>query len=88
MKKKRFTEEQIIGSIKEHESGVKVDDICRRLGISNGTFYNWRSKYAGLEVNEAKRLRELESENAKLKKLLAEKLLENEAMKDVLSKKW
>jgi putative transposase len=65
-----------------------VDDICRELGISNGTFYNWRSKYAGLEVNEAKRLRELESENAKLKKLLADKLLEVEAMKDVLSKKW
>lgn len=65
-----------------------MDDICRELGISNGTFYNWRSKYAGLEVNEAKRLRELESENAKLKKLLADKLLEVEAMKDVLSKKW
>ena len=62
--------------------------MCRELGISNGTFYNWRSKYAGLEVNEAKRLRELESENTKLKKLLAEKLLEVEAMKDVLSKKW
>lgn len=88
MKKKRFTEEQIIGAIKEHESGVKADDICRRLSISTGTFYNWRSKYAGLEVNEAKRLRELEIENNKLKKLLAEKLLENEAMKDVLSKKW
>ena len=65
-----------------------MDDICRELGISNGTFYNWRSKYTGLEVNEAKRLRELESENAKLKKLLADKLLEVEAMKDVLSKKW
>jgi putative transposase len=88
MKKKRFTEEQIIGSLKEHESGAKVDDICRRMGISVGTFYNWRSKYGGLEVNEAKRLKELESENGKLKKLLAEKLLENEAMKDVLSKKW
>ena len=84
MKKKRFTEEQIIGALKEHESGLRVDDICRRLGISNGTFYNWRSKYGGLEVNEAKRLRELESENAKLKKLLAEKLLEVEAMPDVL----
>ena len=70
------------------QAGAKVDDICRELGISNGTFYNWRSKYAGLEVNEAKRLRELESENAKLKKLLADKLLEVEAMKDVLSKKW
>ena len=65
-----------------------MDDICRELGISNGTFYNWRSKYAGLQVNEAKRLRELESENVNLKKLLADKLLEVEAMKDVLSKKW
>ena len=86
--KKRFSEEQIIKSIKQHEAGTKVEEICRQLGISNGTFYNWRSKYAGLEVNEAKRLRELESENNKLKRLLAEKLLEVEAMKDVLSKKW
>lgn len=88
MKKKRYSEEQIIKSIKRHEAGEKIDDICRELGISTGTFYNWRSKYAGLEVNEAKRLRELESENSKLKRLLAEKLLEVEAMKDVLSKKW
>lgn len=93
MKKKRFTEEQIIGALKEHEAGAKVEDICRRIGISVGTFYNWRSKYGGLEVNEAKRLKELESENGKLKKLLAEKLLaekllEIEAMKDVLTKKW
>ena len=86
--KKRYTEEQIIKVIKEHEAGASVADICRRLGISTGTFYNWRSKYAGLEVNEAKRLRELESKNNKLKKLLAEKLLENEALKDVVSKKW
>ena len=86
--KKRYNEEQIISAIKEHEAGAKVDDICRRLGISSGTFYNWRSKYAGLEVNEAKRLRELEQENNKLKRLLAEKLLEVDAMKDVLSKKW
>lgn len=86
--KKRYSEEQIIKMIKEHEAGAKVDDICRNLGISSGTFYNWRSKYAGLEVNEAKRLKELEAENNKLKKLLAEKLLEVEAMKDVLSKKW
>jgi len=86
--KKRYSEEQIITAIKEHEAGAKVDDICRRLGISLGTFYNWRSKYAGLEVNEAKRLRELEQENNKLKRLLAEKLLEVDAMKDVLSKKW
>lgn len=70
--KKRYTEEQIIKAIKEHETGAKVGDICRKLGISNGTFYNWRSKYAGLEVSEAKRLRELEAENNKLKRLLAE----------------
>ena len=86
--KKRYTEEQIIGAIKQHESGVKIDDLCRQLGISSGTFYNWRSKYAGMDVSEAKRLRELEGENGKLKKLLAEKMLECEAMKDVLSKKW
>ena len=86
--KKRFSEEQIIKAIKQHEAGAKVEEICRQLGISNGTFYNWRSKYAGLEVNEAKRLRELGSEDGKLKKLLAEKLLENEAMKEILTKKW
>jgi len=86
--KKRFTEEQIIKAIKQHEAGTKVEEICRQLGVSNGTFYNWRSKYAGLEVNEAKRLRELESENNKLKRLLADKMLEVEAMKDVLTKKW
>ena len=88
MKNKRYKEEQIIKAIKEHEAGSRVEDICRRMGISNGTFYNWRSKYAGMEVNEVRRLKELESENTKLKKLLADKLLEVEAMKDVLSKKW
>ena len=86
--KKRYSDEQIIKAIKEHEAGAKVDDICRSLGISSGTFYNWRSKFAGMEINEAKRLRELETENNKLKRLLADKLLEVEAMKDVLSKKW
>ena len=86
MKKKRFTEEQIIRALKEHEAGARVDDICRRINISTGTFYNWRSKYGGLEVNEAKRLRELETENGKLKRLLADKLLEVEALKDVVSK--
>ena len=86
--KQRYNTEQIIKVIKEYEAGAKVEDLCRRLGVSTGTFYNWRSKYAGLEVNEAKRLRELESENNKLKKLLADKMLEVEAMKDVLSKKW
>ena len=84
--KKRYTDEQIIKAIKKHETGAKVEDICRDLGISNGTFYNWRSKFAGMEVNEAKRLRELETENNKLKRLLADKMLEVEAMKDVLSK--
>ena len=86
--KKRYTEEQIIKAIKQHDAGSKVPDICRELGISEGTFYNWRSKYAGMEVNDAKRLKDLESENHRLKRLLAEKLLEVEAMKDVLSKKW
>ena len=85
--KKRYTDEQIIKAIKKHEAGAKVEDICRDLGISNGTFYNWRSKFAGMEVNEAKRLRDLETENNKLKRLLADKLLEVEAMKDVLAKK-
>lgn len=86
--KKRYTEEQIIKAIKRHESGVKVEELCRELNISAGTFYNWRSKYGWLEVNEAKRMKDLESENNKLKQLLADKLLEVEAMKDVLSKKW
>jgi len=74
--KKRYSEEQIIKAIKRHEAGTKVDAICRDMSISSGTFNNRRSKYAGLEVNEAKRLKELESENNKLKKLLADKLLE------------
>ena len=82
--KKRYTEEQIIKAINAHESGSTVDTICRQLGISIGTFYNWRSKYAGMEVSDAK----LETENNQLKKLLAEKVLEVEALKDVVSKKW
>lgn len=86
--KKRYTEEQIIKAIKDHEAGIKVEDLCRRLGISAGTFYNWRSKYAGMEVSEAKRMKELELENNKLKRILAEKLLEVDALKDVISKKW
>lgn len=83
--KKSYTE-QIIKAIKDHKAGVKVDDICRRLGISTGTFYNWRSKYAGMEVNEARGMKDLELENNKLKRILAEKLLEVEAFKDVISK--
>ena len=86
--KKRYTEEQIIGAIRRHEAGTRVDEICREMNTSSGTFYNWRGKDAGLEVNEAKRLKDLESENNRLKKLLAEKPLGNKAMKDVLSKKW
>jgi len=86
--KKRYSEEQIIRAIKQHEAGAKVGDLCRDLGVSTGTFYNWRSKYAGLEVNEARRLRELEAENNKLKRLLADKLLEVEAMKEVLGPRY
>jgi len=86
--KRRYTEEQIIGAIKLHDAGKKTEDICRELGISQGTFYNWRSKYGGLEINEAKRLRALEAENSQLKKLLAERVVEVEALKDIISKKW
>lgn len=88
MRRKRFSEEQIINILKEAEAGSKVVDVCRRHGISDATFYTWRSKYGGLEANEAKRLRALEKENAKLKQLLAESMLDNRALKDVLAKKW
>lgn len=88
MKPKRFTEEQIIGILKQAQAGVKVVDLCRTHGISDATFYNWRTKYGGMEVSDAKRLKQLEDENKKLKQLLAETLLENKAIKDVLSKKW
>lgn len=88
MKRKRFTEEQIIAALKSHESGRKPADICREMGIAEGTFYRWKSKYGGMEVSEAKRMKELESENARLKRLLAEAMLDNAALKDVVSKKW
>ena len=88
MKRKRFTEEQIIKALKQHESGVKVADICRSLGIVEQTFYRWKSKFGGMDVSEAKRLKALEEENAKLKRMLAEQMLENAAIKDALSKKW
>ena len=88
MKRKRFSEEQIIGVLKEHEAGVKTAELCRRHGISDATFYNWKNKYGGLEVSEAKRLRSLEGENAKLKRLLADAMLDNAALKDLLTKKW
>lgn len=88
MKRKRFTEEQIIGVLKEHEHGAKTADLCRKHGISGATFYNWKSKFGGMDVSEAKRLRQLQDENGKLKKLLADAMLDNAALKDLLSKKW
>lgn len=88
MKKSRFSEEQIVGVLKEAEAGVPVAELCRRLGISNVTFYRWKAKYGGLEVNEAKRLRALEEENRRLKQIVAEQALDNQALKAVLSKKW
>ena len=86
MKRSRFSEEQIIAVLKEQEAGMPTADVCRRHGISSATFYKWKSKYGGLEVSEARRLRELESENAKLKRLLADTMLDNVALKDLLSK--
>lgn len=88
MKSKRFSEEQIIGILKQAQAGMKIVDLCRQHGISDATFYNWRSKYGGMEVSEAKRLTALENENRQLKHLLADAMLENRAIKDVLSKKW
>lgn len=88
MKNKRFNEIQIINVLKEYDAGCKVDEICRRHEISHATFYNWKAKYGGMDVSEAKRLRDLEAENAKLKRLLADAMLDNVALKDVLSKKW
>ena len=88
MKRKRFTEEQIIGVLREQELGAKTADLCRKHGISEATFYSWKSKFGGLDVSEARRLKQLEGENARLKKLLADSMLDNAALKDLLSKKW
>jgi len=88
MKRIRFTEEQIIGVLKEHELGGKTADLCRKHGISEATFYNWKSKFGGMDVSEARRLKQLQDENGKLKKLLADAMLDNAALKDLLSKKW
>lgn len=88
MRKRRFTEEQIIGILKAADAGVPVSELCRKHSVSDATIYNWRKKYGGMEVPDAKRLRSLEDENRKLKKLLAETMLENAAIKDVLGKKW
>jgi len=87
MKKKRFSEEQIIGVLKEAEAGMKVVDLCRKHGISDVTFYKWRSKYGGLEVSEARRLKQLEEENQRLKRLVADQALDIQVLKEVLVKK-
>ena len=88
MKRARFTEEQIIGVLREHEAGTKTSDLARKHGVSEATIYNWKAKFGGMDVSEAKRLRQLEDENAKLKKLLAEQMLDTAALRELLSKKW
>ena len=88
MKRKRFTEEQIIAVLREHEAGVKTGDLARKHGISEATLYNWKAKFGGMEVSDAKRLKALEDENGKLKKLLADAMLDNSALKTLLAKKW
>lgn len=86
--KKRFTEEQIIGVLKESEAGIKVSELCRKHGISEPTYYNWKAKYGGMTVSEAKRLKALEQENNQLKRLLADAHLDIAALKDVVQRKW
>lgn len=88
MKKSRYTEEQIIAAIRSQEAGEKTAEVCRRLGIHTHTFHRWKAKYGGMNVSEAKRLRELEDENRRLKHIVADLTLDNRALKDVLSKKW
>jgi putative transposase len=88
MKRKRYTEEQIIAVLREHEAGMKTGDLARKHGISEATLYNWKAKFGGMDVSDAKRLRALEGENGKLKKLLADAMLDNSALKTLLAKKW
>lgn len=88
MKRSRFTEEQIIGILKEHQSGLSAADLCRKHGISDATFYNWRAKYGGMEVSDAKKLRALAAENAKLKRLLAESIMDVSTLKEMLGKNF
>ena len=88
MKRSRFTEEQIIGMLREQEAGVATAEVCRRHGVSSATFYKWKAKFGGLDVSEARRLKALEDENARLKRMLADAMLDNVALKDLLGKKW
>lgn len=88
MKRSRFTDEQIITALKENEAGAKVDDLCRRYAISTATFYAWRKKFGGMEASDAKKLRELEVENTRLKRIVADQMLDMTAMKELLAKNW
>ena len=88
MKRTRFTDEQIIAVLREQEAGAKTADVCRKHGVSQATFYKWKAKYGGLEVSEARRLKALEDENARLKKLLAEAMLDSAMLRDVAARKW
>ena len=88
MKRSRFTEERIIGILRGQEAGMKVSDLCRKHGISEPTFYAWKSKFGGMSVPDARRLKQLEEENARLKKLLAEAMLDNAVLKDITARKW
>ena len=88
MKKSRFTDEQIVGFLKQAESGVAVKDLCRKNGFSDATFYKWRGRFGGMEASDTRKLKELEGENTKLKKLLAEAMLDNAVLKDLTARKW